>query len=64
MTREPRAGEQVLREIDNVGAVTAADVQAFAARFMAGKTPLVAIAKAQHSEASATAPAVAASARQ
>ena len=59
LTREPRARDKVLQQIDDLSAVTAADVQAFAARFMAGKEPLVAIAKAQQPQASAATPAAA-----
>ena len=60
MTREPRVRQEALKQLDDIGAVSAADVQAFAAKFIAGKEPLVAIAKAgataQASTAAAAAP--------
>jgi zinc protease len=46
MTREPRVREQALAELDDIQAVTAADVEALAAKYVAGHQPLVAIAKA------------------
>jgi zinc protease len=53
-TREPRVRKETLEQLDDIAAVSAADVQAFAAKFIAGREPLVAIAKAAGaSEASA-----------
>jgi zinc protease len=55
LTREPRIRNQVLLQLDRMSAVSAADVQAFAAKFLTGRAPLVAIAKATAaSEASAS----------
>jgi zinc protease len=55
MTREPRVRSQVLGQIDNIQAVTAADVQAFAQKYVAGHEPLIAIAKAAGKAKAATA---------
>jgi zinc protease len=46
MTREPRVREEALAELDRIQQVTAADVQALAAKYIAGHQPLVAISKA------------------
>jgi zinc protease len=46
LTREPRVKEQALEVLGRVSAVSAADVQAFAARYIASRQPLVAISKA------------------
>jgi len=46
MTREPRVRDQALEELANIQAVTADDVQALAAKYIAGHEPVVAIAKA------------------
>ncbi|MBW8784295.1 MAG: insulinase family protein, partial [Novosphingobium sp.] len=46
MTREPRVRGQALEQIANIQAVTAADVQAFAQKYVVGHEPLVAIARA------------------
>ena len=50
MTREPRVRDQALEELDNIQKVTAADVQALAAKYLAGRQPVVAIAKAEGSQ--------------
>lgn len=46
LTREPRAKEQAPAELGRISSVSAADVQAFAAKFLASRQPLIAIAKA------------------
>jgi zinc protease len=46
MTREPRIREEALAKLDDMQAVTAADVQALAASYVAGHQPLVTISKA------------------
>jgi len=46
MNREPRMKQQIQEELGGISAVAAADVQAFAAKYMATRQPLVAIAKA------------------
>ena len=46
MTREPRVGEQMIGEAARLSAVTAADVQAFVARFVVARKPIVAMARA------------------
>ena len=53
VTREPRVREQVLGEVGAISAVTAADVQAVIAKFVAGRQPIVAIAQSPRTEASA-----------
>ena len=40
MTREPRVRKQALEPIANIEAVTAADVRAFAQKYVAGREPL------------------------
>ena len=55
MTRDPRIGRQALEQVAHISAVTAADVQALAAKYLAGHKPLVAISKAQASGAPTTA---------
>jgi zinc protease len=55
MTRDPRIGQQALEQVAHISAVTAADVQALAAKYLAGHKPLVAISKAQASGAPTTA---------
>jgi zinc protease len=47
MMREPRIERQVLSEVDNLSAVSAADVQAVIAKYVAGHQPLIIIAKAK-----------------
>jgi zinc protease len=51
ITREPRVRDEALAELDNIQKVTAADVQALAAKYIAGHQPLVAIAKAGQAQA-------------
>jgi zinc protease len=51
VTREPRVRDQVLGEVAAISAVTAADVQAVIAKFVAGKQPIVAIAQSPRTEA-------------
>jgi zinc protease len=51
MTREPRARDEALEELDNIQKVTAADVQTLAAKYVAGRQPIVAIARAVQSKA-------------
>ena len=46
LTREPRMKSQMLQELGRISSVTAADVKAFAARYMASRQPLIAISKA------------------
>ena len=46
MTREPRVREETIAELDKIQAVSAADVQALATKYVAGHQPLVAISKA------------------
>ena len=45
-TREPRVREQTLEQLSLLATVSADDVKAFAAKFLAGKKPIIAIAKA------------------
>jgi zinc protease len=47
MTRDPRVRTPTLTQIDNIAAVTAADVQSVFAKFIAARSPVVAIAKAE-----------------
>ena len=59
LTREPRVRDEALQQLDKIAAVSSADVQAFAAKFIAGHEPLTAISKAAGSPmagTSATAP--------
>lgn len=53
LTREPRVREQALERLSMLATVSADDVRAFAAKFLAGRQPIVAIAKAAQSQASA-----------
>ena len=46
LTREPRAKDQALAELGRISSVSATDVQAFAAKFLASRRPLIAVAKA------------------
>lgn len=50
LTREPRVRGQVLDQLDQISAVSAADVQAFATKFLQGQASLVAISKAEASQ--------------
>jgi zinc protease len=52
LTREPRVREQALERLSMLATVSADDVRAFAAKFLAGRQPIVAIAKAAQSQAS------------
>ena len=52
--RDPRIEDKTLTRIDRLAAVTPADVQAFIATYAAGKQPVVVIAKAKPSAATAT----------
>lgn len=52
ITREPRVREQTLEQLSILSTVSADDVQAFAAKFLAGRQPIVAIARAALSQAS------------
>src|SRR3954451_23803166 len=52
MTREPRVEAQILSQIDDITAVTVADVQAVFAKFIAAHAPVVAISKAEQAQAS------------
>ena len=54
LAREPRVKEQTQEELGRISAVSAEDVQAFAAKYMASRQPLVAISKA--AEGSAASP--------
>lgn len=47
LTRDPRIKDVALQEMPRIAAVTAADVQAFAAKFLASREPLIAISKAR-----------------
>jgi zinc protease len=47
MTRDPRIEGQVLSEADNLSAVSAADVQAMMAKYIAGHQPLTIISRAK-----------------
>lgn len=47
MTRDPRIEGQVLSEADNLSAISAADVQAMMAKYVAGHQPLIVIARAK-----------------
>ena len=53
MTREPRVREQALNELGSIQKVTAADVQALAAKYIADRQPLIAISKAGSAQAAA-----------
>ena len=53
MTREPRIRTQTLEQVDDLSAVTAADVQALAAKYLTGGKPLIAVAKAAPSQTAA-----------
>ncbi|HEV2596506.1 MAG TPA: insulinase family protein [Sphingomicrobium sp.] len=53
LTREPRVREQALEQLSMLSTVSLDDVQAFAAKFLAGRPPIVAIAKVGASPASA-----------
>jgi len=46
LTREPRVKEQALETLGRISVVSPADVQAFAAKYVASRQPLVAISKA------------------
>jgi zinc protease len=46
LAREPRVKDQTLEELGRISAVSGADIQAFAAQYMASRQPLVAISKA------------------
>ncbi len=46
ITREPRVSGEAVSRLDEIGAVTAADIQALAANYVAGHEPLVAISRA------------------
>lgn len=50
ITREPRIRDELLEKLEKIQKVSSADVEAFAARFLASRQPLVAIAKAEPSE--------------
>ncbi len=54
LMRDPRVEARTLGRINDIAAVTAADVQAMAAKFLAGRQPIVAISKAQGAEAAIT----------
>ena len=56
MSREPRVREQALGELDSIQKVTAADVQALAAKYIADRQPLIAISKSGGAQASGSAP--------
>jgi len=53
ITRDPRIRTQTLEEVENLSAVTAADVQALAVKYLAGGKPLIAVAKATNSQTAA-----------
>ena len=55
MTREPRLEDHMLSQIDDITAVTAADVQSVVAKYIAAHAPVVAIAKAEQPQASPSA---------
>lgn len=55
MTRDRRIGSQTVDQVDHISAVTAVDVQALAAKYLAGAKPMIAISKAQGSGAATTA---------
>jgi predicted Zn-dependent peptidase len=46
MTREPRVREQALEQLSMLSTVSTDDVQAFAAKFLSGRQPIIAIARA------------------
>jgi zinc protease len=50
VTREPRVRDEALEQLDKIAAVSSADVQAFAGKFIAGHEPLIAISKAAGAE--------------
>jgi zinc protease len=54
LMRDPRVEVRTLGRINDITAVTSADVQAMAAKFLAGRQPIVAIAKAQGTQAAAS----------
>lgn len=61
LMRDPRIESQMLSQIDDISAVSAADVQAMASKFLVGQKPLIAISKSQAAQtASAAGPASAA----
>jgi zinc protease len=64
MTREPRVREQALEQLSILSTVSADDVQTFAAKFLAGQQPIVAISRAAQSQASAAPRTVAAASTQ
>jgi zinc protease len=55
MTRDPRVREQTLEQLSILSTVSADDVQDFAAKFLAGRQPIVAIAKAAQGTATSEA---------
>ena len=55
MTREPRLEDQMLSQIDDITAVTAADVESVVAKYISAHAPVVAIAKAEQPQASPSA---------
>lgn len=55
ITREPRVREEAIAELDNIQAVSARDVQALAAKYVAGQQPLVAISRAVAAQTSSSA---------
>lgn len=50
-TREPRVREQTLEQLSLLATVSADDVKAFAAKFLAGRKPIVAISRAAETQA-------------
>jgi zinc protease len=52
MTRDPRVRTPTLTQMDNITAVTAADVQSVFAKFIAAHAPVIAIAKAEQPQVS------------
>ena len=55
ITREPRVRDEALAELDNIRAVTAAEVQAWAGRYIGDQQPLIAISKAASEKAASAA---------
>lgn len=55
LMRDPRIESQMLSQIDDISAVSAADVQAMASKFLVGQKPLVAISKSSTAQTASAA---------
>jgi len=51
LVRDPRVESEILERPGKLAAVTAADVQQFVAKYLAGKSPVIVISKAKDSAA-------------